>query len=574
MLDRAAEPPPEPDADRSPPSLRGGRDGRKPDKAKPADAKRRRRRPLVATLSGLLSFIGIAAVALVIVWALGLQRLTAPGPLATEKVVVIQPGNDLSVVDQLAEAGVIEDRALMTAAFWLEGNRGSAKAGEYLFKPNASLRDVMDLILSGKQVLHAVTMPEGLTSEQVLERLRENDVLIGDVGNTPAEGTLMPDTFKFARGTTRDQVVRSMQAEQRRVLADVWAKRSPDIPVRSPFELVTLASIVEKETGRADEWPHVASVFINRLQRGMPLQSDPTVIYGVFGGKGAQGRGPSRSELDAANPYNTYVIRGLPPGPIANPGKAALEAVANPARTRDLYFVADGTGGHVFADTYDAHRQNVARWRQIEKDRGSPDATGAAPGATPGARPDQRGDASDERVPFGSLALDISGRSARALVAGITSLPINRPASAAALSSFAAPRQASVPVQAPVAATFDELDVEVAGVHSRSDPATWEDGFEGPVATLDTFPVPAQRLAEQQAQAAALGVQGEAPPARGAVVADANGPGRSFGKGKVIDASEGTAFDPLLDRSYDLNSAKVVPVIKVLPPVQALAVTR
>ena len=178
---------------------------------------------------------------------------------------------------------------------------------------------------------------------------------------------MLPETYKFPRGTTREQVIQRMQQTQKRVLAEIWERRSPDIPVKTPEQLVTLASIVEKETGKADERSRVAAVFVNRLRQKIKLQSDPTIIYGLVGGKGTLGRPIKRSEIQQPSPYNTYVVDGLPPGPIANPGRASLEAAANPARTRDLFFVADGTGGHAFTETYDQHQKNVAKLRAMEK---------------------------------------------------------------------------------------------------------------------------------------------------------------------------------------------------------------
>jgi UPF0755 protein len=216
-------------------------------------------------------------------------------------------------------------------------------------------------------VQHSITIPEGLTSEQIVARLSENDIFTGSIREMPREGTLLPETYKFPRGTPREQVIQRMQREQKRVLADIWERRSGDVPVKTPEQLVTLASIVEKETGRADERSRVAAVFTNRLQKKMKLQSDPTIIYGLVGGKGTLGRPIKRSEIQQPSPYNTYVVDGLPPGPIANPGRASLEATANPARTRDLFFVADGTGAHTFTETYDAHQKNVAKLRAIEK---------------------------------------------------------------------------------------------------------------------------------------------------------------------------------------------------------------
>ena len=245
--------------------------------------------------------------------------------------------------------------------------RSELKPGEYSFQKNASLRDVIGTIVEGKVVQHAVTIPEGLTSEQIVARLSDNDIFAGTVREMPREGTLLPETYKFPRGTTREQVIQRMQQAQKRVLAEIWERRNPDIPVKTPEQLVTLASIVEKETGKADERSRVAAVFVNRLRQKMKLQSDPTIIYGLVGGKGTLGRPIKRSEIQQPSPYNTYVVDGLPPGPIANPGRASLEAAANPARTRDLFFVADGTGGHTFTETYDQHQKNVAKLRAMEK---------------------------------------------------------------------------------------------------------------------------------------------------------------------------------------------------------------
>jgi UPF0755 protein len=229
------------------------------------------------------------------------------------------------------------------------------------------MQQVLEDLVSGRSVLHAITIPEGLTNEQVLSRLREDESLVGDIANVPGEGWLAPDTYKFTRGATRQQIVDQMERAQRRLVEAAWERRAPDLPVSTLEEFVTLASIVEKETGKADERPRVAAVFINRLEQGMRLQSDPTIVYGIFGGAGKPSDRPIlRSDIDKPTPYNTYQVDGLPPGPIANPGRAALEAVANPSRTDELYFVADGTGGHVFAKTLDEHNRNVARWRRIE----------------------------------------------------------------------------------------------------------------------------------------------------------------------------------------------------------------
>jgi UPF0755 protein len=239
-------------------------------------------------------------------------------------------------------------------------------------------------------VLHQVTIPEGLTSEQAVARLLENDVLSGSVREIPKEGSLLPETYRFPRGFTREQMLQRMTADQRRAVADIWAKRALNLPLRTPEELVVLASIVEKETGKASERARVAAVFVNRLSRRMKLQSDPTIIYGLVGGKGSLGRPILRSDIDRPTAYNTYVIDGLPPGPIANPGRAALEATANPLQTKELYFVADGTGGHVFAETLEEHNRNVARWREIERQQNgqaAPAPGAPAPAVTPAPAP-------------------------------------------------------------------------------------------------------------------------------------------------------------------------------------------
>ena len=272
------------------------------------------------------------------------------------------------ISDILQREGVIDNNrwAFIGAVFALKA-RSELKPGEYAFQKNASLRDVIGTIVEGKVVQHAVTIPEGLTSEQIVSRLTDNDIFAGSVREIPREGTLLPETYKFPRGTTRDQVIQRMQQAQKRVLAEIWERRNPDVPIKSPEQLVVLASIVEKETGKADERSRVAAVFVNRLRQKIKLQSDPTIIYGLVGGKGTLGRPIKRSEIEQPSPYNTYVIDGLPPGPIANPGRASLEAAANPARTRDLFFVADGTGGHAFTETYDQHQKNVAKLRSMEK---------------------------------------------------------------------------------------------------------------------------------------------------------------------------------------------------------------
>jgi UPF0755 protein len=245
------------------------------------------------------------------------------------------------------------------------------RVGEYAFKPAMSMYDVMQTLRQGKGVVHKVSIPEGLTSFQIMQRIAQNSILTGEMPDEiPSEGSLLPDTYPFQRGLERQELINQMMRAQEIFLNEVWQRRVPGLPVTTPEEMVILASIVEKETGQADERPHVASVFVNRLSQGIRLQSDPTIIYGIFGGEGKpKGRPIYQSDLDKVTDYNTYIIKALPPGPISNPGRASLEAVANPSKTSDLFFVADGTGGHVFAATLAEHNANVSRWRAVEKRR-------------------------------------------------------------------------------------------------------------------------------------------------------------------------------------------------------------
>ncbi len=336
---------------------------------------RRRRRGMLSMFSGLLTLLVALAIASIFGFSMLQQEVTTQGPLQSDKVVVIPRNTGTGEIAQiLKQEGVINQPLLFQAYAYINRQRGQLKAGEFQFKAGTSVEDAIDTLIQGKAILHTVTVPEGLTSEQIVSRLYENETLTGDITETPREGSLLPDTYKFERGTTRQQIVNTMQAAQKQAIEQIWQRRSTELPIKSPQELVILASIVEKETGRADERTRVAGVFINRLMKRMRLQSDPTIVYGLVGGKGTLGRGILRSEIEAATPYNTYVVEGLPPGPIANPGRAALEAVANPSRTKDLYFVADGSGGHAFAESYEQHQRNVTRWRQIEKARPAPEA--------------------------------------------------------------------------------------------------------------------------------------------------------------------------------------------------------
>ncbi|MDP3657310.1 MAG: endolytic transglycosylase MltG [Brevundimonas sp.] len=333
-------------------------------------------------------------VALVAIWSV----FYAPGPQAREgggmTIVTLPSGAGVgAIAAKLKGAGVIRSTDMFKAAATLTGADRKLRAGEYEVPSGASLRSVLVLLVEGRVVRHYVTLPEGWSSAQAVDILMNQPILVGAVEATPDEGTLWPETYEISRGETRASVLTRMRTARDQNLARLWAARGPATVVRSPEEAVILASIVEKETGIAAERPRVAAVFTNRLRAGMRLESDPTIVYGITRGR-PLGRGIRRSELDRETPWNTYRIDGLPPTPIANPGAEALAAVLNPPGSDELFFVADGSGGHAFARTYDEHLANVARWREIERRKaGLPPAAPApapeaatepAPGAAAG----------------------------------------------------------------------------------------------------------------------------------------------------------------------------------------------
>ncbi|MCB1379549.1 MAG: endolytic transglycosylase MltG [Alphaproteobacteria bacterium] len=315
----------------------------------------------------ILVFLGGLAAAVAAFYAY--QEYTLPGPLAENKIFAIDKGMSAADIGtKLEDAGIISDARVFSAMAYVSGARSRLRAGEYEFVANATMRDVMTLIASGKSITYKLTIPEGWTSEMAANRINANEILVGEPVPVPAEGAIMPDTYVFKRGMTRQKLLTDMQAAQQKLLDQIWATRSPVLAIDSMEQAVVLASIVEKETAKGDERPLIASVFMNRLKRGMRLQSDPTIIYGIAGGKGKLDRPLTRADIRNPTPYNTYTIDGLPPGPIANPGRAALEAVVSPPDTDYLYFVADGSGGHTFAETLEDHNQNVAKWRKLSKD--------------------------------------------------------------------------------------------------------------------------------------------------------------------------------------------------------------
>jgi UPF0755 protein len=315
-----------------------------------------------------LATIGVAlAVGLVV----ALLLFFGPGPPArhdASTTVILRPGAGVAeIAGDLRRGGVIGSDTLFILGAEVGGAAHRLRAGEYAFASRASLSAVMAAIAEGRVVRHFVTVPEGVTSQTVMETLMRADFLTG-VAPAPPEGSVLPETYEALRGDDRSAVLRRMMDARDKLLASLWAHRRADLPYKTPAEAVTLASIVEKETAQPDERPRIAAVFLNRLKAGMPLQSDPTVIYGLTGGK-PLGHGLRVSELASQTPYNTYRIVGLPPTPIGNPGRASLAAALDPPRTDELYFVANGTGGHSFAATLADHLANVAKWRAIEAKR-------------------------------------------------------------------------------------------------------------------------------------------------------------------------------------------------------------
>lgn len=315
----------------------------------------------------ILALIGVIAVASLAFYIH--REISREGPLSESTIIWIKPGMGVrDIAAMLEEDGVIRREEFFLAAAKVRQADTRLRAGEFQIEPEASVLEVVDTIVSGKIYMHLITFPEGLTTRTILSLVEANDVLEGDITLEPAEGDLLPETYAYPRGDTRDDLVRRMMEAHDEVLDLLWATRADDLPFDTKEEAVVLASIVEKETGVASERPLVASVFVNRLRRGMRLESDPTIIYGLTGGE-PLGRGLRQSELRSQTPYNTYVITGLPPTPIANPGKESIAAVLNPADTDFLFFVADGTGGHAFASTLSEHNANVQKWRRIEQER-------------------------------------------------------------------------------------------------------------------------------------------------------------------------------------------------------------
>ena len=545
-----------------------------PASGSPQNKPRRPRRSGLSAISGTLSALVIIAGIGMVGFAAALVETRKTGPLAADKIVNITREDPIS--DQLENAGVIESGLLFTALTMVDGARSLLKRGDYDFKAGASLRDVEQTLMSGKFVLHSITLPEGFTSEQIVARLRENDVLAGDIRELPREGSLLPETYKFARGETRSALLVKMSRDQQKLVEDIWKRRAPDLPIKSPGELVTLASIVEKETGKVDERPRVAGVFVNRLAKHMRLQSDPTIVYGLVFGKGTLGHAITKAELDQATPYNTYTIDGLPPGPICNPGKAALEAVANPVHSKELFFVADGTGGHAFAETLDQHLKNVARWRQIEKDAKDKLSPEAAPPATRGDLSPQESRSYGELLPahlpptadalhpqaYGALASVAQPRVKRSLANTYARYGESLRTREAMLEKGGLPAAAA---KAAAASSLDQLGAIVTGVNDTPDVTSMSGDEPAGSATggVSSVPMSPAALADQRAREARFG--DGAPLAMAAqqpTPTPSASPALAAIRSKVFDASEGTNLDPLRNKTYDLSYGKSIPELR------------
>ncbi|HEX2843062.1 endolytic transglycosylase MltG [Hyphomicrobium sp.] len=344
---------------------------------RPHGARQRKESRVVSGLARVVS--GIMTILLVAMLTVGGLTLlvghlyTKPGPLTlTETVVVPKGASSNDIADSLEREGVVSSRWAFMVNYLVQSRMHpgeiSLKAGEYLFKPGVSIREVMEILSDGKSVLYKVTIPEGLTSQQIVERLKGEENLTGEVTQIPAEGSLLPETYSIEKGMARQELLDRMQLKQKQVLEAAWTRRQAALPFENAAQAVVMASIIEKETGRADERERIAGVFVNRLKKGMPLQSDPTILYGIYGGGVSWGKPILQSEKDTKNAHNTYQIKGLPPTPICNPGRPALEAALNPSEHGDLFFVADGTGGHIFTATLKDHNAAVANWRKMEKE--------------------------------------------------------------------------------------------------------------------------------------------------------------------------------------------------------------
>jgi len=384
-----------------------------------ADRKQKRVKPrsgFVEVINALLTLLVLGLLVTGGLFLYGAHSFYAAGPIKADTSFIVQKGANLgAVAEQLETQNLIDNRYVFQIAGLVTKKQGALKAGEFKLTANASMADVLKELTEGKPILTGVTIPEGFTIAQVVDKLKQSDQLTGDIAVIPPEGSILPDTYNFDPGAPRQTVLDRMQQAMTTKLAQIWSNHDPDLPISTPDQLVTLASIVEKETGVSTERGKVAAVFVNRLKKHMRLQSDPTIIYGITKGEAPLGRPLKRSEVEATTPYNTYQIDGLPPTPIANPGIDALKAVANPDKTNDVYFVAASTNpadGHLFASTYSQHSKNVAKLRALEKVAANAAAEAEANSekdALQAAQAAAAGDTTATQPPTDAAAADTSG---------------------------------------------------------------------------------------------------------------------------------------------------------------------
>ncbi|HVW92159.1 MAG TPA: endolytic transglycosylase MltG [Devosia sp.] len=465
-------------------------------------ARTRRRSGFIDLVNAVLTLLVLAVLVAGGLALYGAHSFYAPGPMKTATTFTVEKGNNLgTVAERLEQAGIIDNRYVFEIGGVANKKQGQLKAGEFKIAANASMDDVLKALTEGKPIQHGITIPEGFTIAQVVDRLNKSDELTGELTTIPPEGGILPETYMFEPGASRQSVLDRMVAAQEKAVADAWAGRDRSLPLATPQQLVTLASIVEKETGVAGERGHVAAVFANRLEKHMRLQSDPTVIYGITKGAASLGRPLKRSELEAETPYNTYQIDGLPPTPIDNPGLDALKATANPDRSNDIYFVAESTNpadGHLFAATYADHRRNVAKFRAAEKVAAASEAADAeaAKEQLEEQQAAEAGDKTADQPADNTPAPATSGQ------------PANAPAPApAGPAASAAPAPAAPASPAPAAGS--PAPAAAAPVTAAATPA----GSAAP-AVAATTPADAQPVAASDAQPAGAGQPGfaELPP--------------------------------------------------------------
>ena len=324
--------------------------------------------PYRRSLIWIVASIAIVVAACIAGWIYIDQNFESADTLDTPRTLMLAPGSGVwEIAEALYEAGVVEDPNVFAVGVWQSGHSSVLKAGEYVFPPGVTPRQAMEIIRAGRIVEHRLTIPEGVTSADIGRLLESAEALAGDVAEIPPEGALLPETYFYRRGDSRADLLHRMEAGMHRLMAKLWPNRAANLPFDTPEQALVLASIVEKETALAAERPQVAGVFVNRLRRGMRLQSDPTVMYAVSLGQDRLLRPLTRADLNIDSPFNTYRVKGLPPTPIANPGYAAIKAAIQPLATLDLYFVADGSGGHAFAQTLREHSHNVAKWQRLKR---------------------------------------------------------------------------------------------------------------------------------------------------------------------------------------------------------------